>query len=54
MKALFQAPHYRGLTIREAIERYAPSNENDTDKYVACVCHWTGLNETDVIDEHLK
>jgi hypothetical protein len=32
-----------GLTIGQAIEHYAPSNENNTARYKALVAEWTGL-----------
>jgi hypothetical protein len=52
MRALFVGA-YRGLTVRQAIEKWAPSNENDTDLYVRRVVEWTNLTPDSIIDEHL-
>lgn len=54
MRLLFQAPSYVGLTVAQAIERWAPSTENNTNAYIANVCHWALCRSTDVIDELLK
>ena len=37
-------------TIREAINRWAPSSENDTSAYVMAVCQLTGLGPDAVLD----
>jgi hypothetical protein len=50
MRTLFQAPSYQGLTVAQAIARWAPSNENDTTSYVTNVCAWAGCQPSDVID----
>lgn len=50
MRALFQAPSYQGLTVAAAIERWAPSSENNTGIYIARVCGWSGCHRLDVID----
>jgi hypothetical protein len=50
MRVLFQAPTYRGLTVAQAIARWAPSNENNTNSYVTNVCAWAGCQPSDVID----
>ncbi len=52
MRALFQSA-YRGLTLAQALTRWAPPKENDTARYITLVCEWTGLNAEDVIDSHL-
>lgn len=49
MRALFEAPGYRGLTVAAAIARWAPSNENDVARYVQNVCAWTPCAATDLI-----
>ena len=36
-------------TIRKIITRWAPSNENDTAKYIATVCRRTNLQPDDTI-----
>lgn len=50
MQTLLQAPSYKGLTVAAAISRWAPSNENNTQQYIANVCKWCGCKPTDVID----
>ena len=52
MRALFQVA-YKGLTIAEAVGKWAPPSENDTPSYITNVCHWTGLTPETVIDQHL-
>jgi hypothetical protein len=42
LNALLAGPSYASLTIEQAINRFAPSAENNTDGYIAAVCHWTG------------
>lgn len=49
LKALFELPDYRSLTVAEALHRYAPSSENDTDLYIHNVCMWVGCLSTDVV-----
>lgn len=34
--------NYADLTVSEAINRYAPSNENNDTTYIANVCKWCG------------
>ena len=53
LKALLQTPGYKGKTVAETINRYAPPVENNTNNYVALVCQWTGLTPDTVIDDHL-
>jgi hypothetical protein len=50
MKALFQAPSYKGLTVEAALNRWAPPVENATNAYINNVCKWVGCQPTDVID----
>lgn len=50
MRALFQAPTYKGLTVEQALNRYAPPAENETNRYIAAVCKVVGCEPTDVID----
>lgn len=54
MRALFQAPGYKGLTVAQALNRWAPPVENRTNAYIANVCEWTGLTPETVIDGHLE
>ncbi|MEL6913989.1 MAG: TIGR02594 family protein [Pseudomonadota bacterium] len=49
IETLLRAKSYRDLTIREAIFRYAPPNENDSAGYVAFVVGETGLAEDTVL-----
>lgn len=49
MQALFRAPAYAGLTVHQAISRWAPPPENDTEHYVRMVCEWVGCQPTDAI-----
>lgn len=37
------ANFYHGLTLRQAISKYAPASENDTNAYVNNVSQWTGI-----------
>ncbi len=41
---------YGLTTIREIINRWAPSNENDTDAYVNLVSSQLGVSENDELD----
>ncbi len=50
MQRLLWLRSYRTLTVRAAIERYAPSVENDTAAYVASVCQRAGCKPLDVIE----
>jgi hypothetical protein len=43
MAALLEGPVYRGLTVAQAIAKYAPSNENDTARYIELVCLWANV-----------
>ena len=43
--------HYAGSTVREAINRYAPPIENDTDHYVNIVCKLSGLTPETVLTQ---
>jgi hypothetical protein len=42
MRALLKE-HYQGLTVFQAILKWAPAVENDDSTYVKHVCSWTGL-----------
>ncbi|MEO6801969.1 MAG: hypothetical protein ABI197_01855 [Granulicella sp.] len=50
MRALFQSNGYKGLTVSQALNRWAPPVENQTNAYIANVCKWTGLTPDTVID----
>ena len=49
MQALLQAPAYEGLTVAEALAKWAPSTENDTASYTELVCRWTGCLPSDAL-----
>ena len=38
------------LTLSEAIDRYAPPNENNSEAYVTSVCTQCGVNPDDAVD----
>lgn len=39
-------------TVREVINRWAPSNENDTNAYVMAVCQLCTVGPDDILDLH--
>lgn len=40
---------YVGLTVEAALNKYAPPVENNTCRYVGCVCQWTGLTPDTIL-----
>lgn len=54
LNALLRGPSYINLTIEEAVNRYAPPVENNTNLYVAAVCHWTGRQSSDTLGSFLE
>jgi hypothetical protein len=50
MRALFQAPAYKGLTVEAALNKWAPPVENATSIYIEHVCEWVPCQPTDLID----
>lgn len=44
---------YSELTLNDAINKYAPSYENNTNEYVDLVCQWTEHQSTDLVSECL-
>lgn len=51
MKALLQAPSYKGLTVQAALSRWAPQSDgNNSQLYVNNVCKWCGCKPADIID----
>ena len=44
----------RGLTLRQAIAVYAPTNENNTDSYLEFVCGGLGLPPEALVSDALK
>lgn len=53
MRLLLLGPAYAGLTVAQAIEKYAPSDENDTARYVSLVCQWSGCRPDDKLADLL-
>jgi hypothetical protein len=45
---------YHGMTIGDALAKYAPPVENQTSVYLAHILNWTGLKATDIISDHLE
>ncbi len=50
MRSLFQSNGYKGLTVAQALNRWAPPVENQTNAYIANVCKWTGCTADMIID----
>ena len=44
--ALLRAPSYQNLNLEQAINRYAPPSENDTDAYINSVEKQIGISRT--------
>ena len=43
--------NYAGLTVREAVERFAPMTENNSYEYLYNVCEWAKLHSNDTLSE---
>lgn len=54
LKELFTFHAYKGKTVAEAINTFAPGNENDTALYIHHICLWVGCLATDIIDDLLE
>lgn len=51
MLALLSFPSYRVLSLKDAINRYAPTvDHNNPDRYVGFVAHRSGVEETRRLD----
>lgn len=48
LRALLTA-HYLGMTIRDAMNKYAPPVENNTNRYIDVVCELTGLTPDTIL-----
>jgi len=48
LKALLTSA-YLGLTVEEALNKWAPPVENQTDIYIKNVCEWTGFTPQTVL-----
>lgn len=49
LRDLLNSPSYLDSTLHEALNKYAPSVENDTSSYESNVCAWTGLTPESVL-----
>lgn len=50
MRALLQTPTYKGKTVAQALNIWAPPVENATNGYISNICAWVPCKPTDVID----
>jgi hypothetical protein len=50
LKMLFSFPLYKGKTLTEVFNTYAPQGENLTNEYLENVCEWTGASPDTIID----
>ncbi|PJB72041.1 MAG: hypothetical protein CO093_03845 [Alphaproteobacteria bacterium CG_4_9_14_3_um_filter_47_13] len=44
--SLLQSGNYKNLTIEQAIHRYAPSHENNTNRYVSIIANAAGVDKS--------
>ncbi len=49
MTDLLNSADYRDLTLEQAIKKWAPESENDSETYVANVSSWTGIARDKVL-----
>lgn len=42
--------HYSGMTVAQALNKYAPPVENVTNIYISNVCKWVGCTPETIID----
>lgn len=54
MKALLSGPSYEGMTVEEALNKWAPPVENDVSAYLENVCKWVGCQPSDLIGPLLE
>lgn len=52
MQELLRA-RYGGMTLQDALDKYAPPVENETNVYLQHVCAWAECQPTDLIDNLL-
>lgn len=50
LSTLLNSPSYCDLSIELAIHKFAPSGENDTNRYIANVCEWSGVTPNTIIN----
>lgn len=53
LKRLLSFPAYKGKTIEQFVEEFAPSNENNTKQYALNIAYWCRLTLTTIIDNHI-
>jgi hypothetical protein len=46
-------PKYKGGTLANLVQAWAPPSENNTGAYLANICRFTGLTPETVIDDYL-
>lgn len=51
LRALLRTPTYRGKTVAEALNIWAPPVENATNEYIGNVCSWVPCRADEVIDD---
>jgi hypothetical protein len=54
MADLFGGPTYKGLTVAEALNKWAPPVENNTNSYIGNVCEWVGCKPDDPLEQWIK
>ena len=54
MKDLFETNSYENINVKKALQRYAPKNENDTEKYIDFVENSSGLDRDQSLSELSK
>ena len=52
MRALLNSA-YIGLTVAQALNKWAPPIENETNTYITRVCQWSGLRPETVLTPEL-
>lgn len=53
MRERFATGMYKGLTVKQAMYKYAPPNENDTDSYIKFICQRVGCTPDTLVEELL-
>jgi len=54
MVKLLSGGAYKNLTINDAVHKYAPSNENDTEKYIKSIESQTGFSRLTILNQLSK
>lgn len=42
--------HYNGMTVKQFVNKYAPSNENDTNAYISYICRACACTPDTIVD----